>query len=182
MFQRIPLFGASEVTPWGSTPQRDLKEHGVTVCLGEAWKAIVGEEKRLAWRCWDNGSITCFLAGKSGKIHMEVKSLELDSLPIPLELLQSPPKTPVWRCFNILLRKCIRALLKVVPEQRAAGRSSSQSLPMFLFSPTCLSPKVCSCSQHTWHSHPAQFKPFVGVQIPGQLQQPLMTPCLSRLS
>lgn len=42
MFQRIPLFGASEVTSQG-----DLKEQGVTVCLWKAWKVIVGEEKQL---------------------------------------------------------------------------------------------------------------------------------------
>lgn len=81
-----------------------------------------------AWSCWENGSITCFLAGKPGKICMEVKDLELDSFPIPLELLESAPKTPVWTCFKILLWKCIQALLKVVPEQKAVSRSSSQSL------------------------------------------------------
>lgn len=42
MFQRIPLFGASEVTPWGSTSQGDLKGLGVTACLWKAQKVTVG--------------------------------------------------------------------------------------------------------------------------------------------
>lgn len=46
MFQRIPLFGASEVTPWGSTSQGDLIKQGVTVCLWKAQKATVAEKKQ----------------------------------------------------------------------------------------------------------------------------------------
>lgn len=44
-------------------------------------------------------------------------------------------------------------------------------------SPTCLSPKVGSCSQDTWDSHPAQFKKFIGIQTLGpQLQPPPEVP------
>lgn len=47
MFQRIPLFGACEGTPWGSPSQGDLKGQGVTACLCKAWKVFVGKEREL---------------------------------------------------------------------------------------------------------------------------------------
>lgn len=55
-------------------------------------------------------------------------------------------------------------------KKQSAGHPLKASIPV---SPTWLCPEVCSCSQYTWGSHPAQFKKFVGIQTPGhQLQQP----------
>lgn len=47
MFQRIPLFGACEVTSWGRPSQGDLKGHGVPACLWKAWKELWGRGDSL---------------------------------------------------------------------------------------------------------------------------------------
>lgn len=45
--------------------------------------------------------------------------VETDSLPMPSNLLESPPITPVWRLSKILLREHILCPLKVVLKQRS---------------------------------------------------------------
>lgn len=114
VFQIIPLFGASEVIPWGSPSQEDSKRARTT--------ALLGGHKKWSWkrrntlkllRKWFNHLL--FSREIIEKMHMEVKDLKIDSLLMSSNLLKSPLVTPVWRCS--------RYCLKVFPEQREVSQS-----------------------------------------------------------
>lgn len=123
MFQIISYLVPLELHP-GVVHHRMFWNGGSTACLWKTWNSSKLLREWFHHLLFDREII--------GRLHMKVKYLELQSFPMPSNLLESPLITPVWRILWGTAQKMHPASLKSGSKTEvSAGHLSNVSYSCF---------------------------------------------------